>query len=103
MTDKLKREFDVSMFEIYQRAKNEVKYTAHRFYQLLDDHGGIGTAKMLISSDNVSDGYVALWEKERLDLTVEAMILAKDEFHPLFTPEELEICRKRLKEYGFRE
>jgi hypothetical protein len=42
-----------------------------------------------------------LWERDRLDLTVEAVILEEAKWHPLFTPEEIEICRKRLKDYGY--
>jgi hypothetical protein len=34
-------------------------------------------------------------------LTVEAVIHDHLKWHPLFTDEELEICRERLKDYGY--
>jgi len=49
---------------------------------------------------NVSEGYTALWERGRLDLTVEALIHDNPQWHPLFTPEELDICTERLTQYG---
>jgi hypothetical protein len=45
---------------------------------------------------NVSEGYTALWERGRLDLTVEALIHDNPQWHPLFTPEELAICTEPL-------
>ncbi|MCG8477245.1 MAG: hypothetical protein MI784_17400 [Cytophagales bacterium] len=65
------------------------------------DHGGVETARMLIHADTVSDGYTALWERERLDLTIEAMIINSKKFHSLFTEEEIHIRSQRLKDYGY--
>src|SRR5206468_10560498 len=42
----------------------------------------------------------ALWERKRLDLSVEAVML-QPEWHPLFSDAEREIARRRLAEYGF--
>ena len=53
----------------------------------------------LASSTNVSEGYTALWERGRLDLTVEAVIHDNPKWHPLFTQEDLAICARRLREY----
>jgi hypothetical protein len=54
----------------------------------------------LLHSITVSEGYTALWERGRLDLTVEALIL-EPQWHELFTEEEREIARKRLRDYGY--
>ena len=51
-------------------------------------------------TNSVSTAYAALWERGRLDLTVEAMVLQSHRYHPLFTSDELKICEKRLREYG---
>jgi hypothetical protein len=59
------------------------------------------TARILLHSTNVSEGYTALWERGRLDLTVEAVIHDNPKWHTLFTAEELAICSKRLKEYRY--
>ena len=64
-------------------------------------HGGLETARILLHADKVSDGYTALWERGRLDLTVEALIFDNPEYHPLFTKEKLAICKTRLAQYEY--
>ena len=99
MNQPLELEFHEAMLNIYRKAKSEAKYNAVRFLQMVTDHGGLETAHILINSDTVSEGYTALWERGRLDLTVEAMILDNEKYHSLFSEEELAICAKRLKQY----
>lgn len=101
MTSSLIEEFNQDMYNIYKHAKTEVKYNATRFLHMLDDHGGIDTAHILINSPNVSDGYTTLWEKGRLDLTMEALIHDNPKYHELFSDLELSIVRKRLRNYGY--
>lgn len=98
----LQDKFNAAMLNIYNRAKAEANYNATRYLHMVGENGGLETARYLIHSKNVSDGYTALWERGRLDLTVEALIIDNPEYHELFTAEELEICRKRLKEYGYQ-
>ena len=97
----LEADFDAEMMGIYQRALKETGYKASRFLDMLHEHRGLQTARMLIHSANVSDGYTALWERGRLDLTIEAVILENPRWYPLFNNEELTICRKRLIDYGY--
>ena len=99
MASPLETQFNEAMLDIYRKAKSEAKYNAIRFLQMVTDHGGIETAHILINSPTVSDGYTALWERGRLDLTVESMILENEKFHELFSEEELAICRERLSQY----
>jgi hypothetical protein len=99
MASPLETRFNEAMLDIYRKAKNEARYNAIRFLQMVTDHGGIETAHILINSPTVSDGYTALWERGRLDLTVESMILENEKFHELFSEEELAICRERLSQY----
>ncbi|MBU1261083.1 MAG: hypothetical protein KJ757_07310 [Planctomycetes bacterium] len=100
MTNKLEKEFDVAMMDIYQRAKKEAKYNGTRYLQMLHENRGLRTAQILLHAPNVSDGYTALWERKRLDLTVEALIIQK-KWHPLFSDREREIARKRLEDYEY--
>ncbi len=97
----LESDFDDAMHEIYLRALKEARYRATRFFQMLSEHRGLRTAQMLVNAATVSEGYTALWELGRLDLTVEAMILEHPRWHSLFTAAELEVCRRRLKEYHY--
>ena len=101
MPTELEIAFHHAMEEIYQRAKDEAGYNATVFRQMVAEHGVVETARRLINARQVSDGYTALWERKRLDLTMEAMLIGRPEFHPLFTEAELQICRKRLKDYGY--
>jgi hypothetical protein len=94
-------EFDEAMVEIYRRALAEAKYKASRFLAMVQAEGGLATARYLINAPQVSEGYTALWERKRLDLTVEAIILSNAKWRPLFTSEELERCSERLKVYGY--
>ncbi len=89
MRDLLKQ-IDGAMFEIYSRAKSEAGYNATVFLRMLDDRGGLATAKYLINSPKPSDGYTHFYEQGRLDLTVEALVVEPSKWHTLFTSEELE-------------
>lgn len=97
----LSKQFDAAMFEIYRRAKSEAGYNATIFLRMLSDRGGLATAKYLINSPKPSDGYTHLYERGRLDLTVEAMVVQNPEWHQLFTTEELAVAKSRLREYGY--
>lgn len=97
----LEVKFDGEMLNIYKRAKKEAGYNATRFLQMLDEHRGLETARILLRAATVSEGYTALWQRKRLDLTVEALVL-QSEFAEFFTGDELETARSRLAEYGYR-
>lgn len=99
--EKLSAQFDQAMFEIYRRAKDEAKYPANIFLKMISDRGGVDTARYLINQTAPSDGYAHLFERKRLDLTVEAMVVENKKWHPLFTEHELERARSRLKDYGY--
>lgn len=94
-------EFHAAMFSIYRRAKDEADYPANIFLGMLNDRGGIATAKHLINSSKPSDGYTALYERGRLDLTVEAEVVENPKWHSLFTADELARARKRLADYRY--
>jgi hypothetical protein len=99
--NELIEEFDQAMLNIYQRALSEANYKATRFLSMLHEHRGLRTAQLLIHSSAVSEGYAALWQRKRLDLTVEAVIHDNPKWHRLFTDSELNICKNRLAEYQY--
>jgi len=100
MTNDIEDCFDKAMINIYLRARDEAKYTATRFLQMLHKHRGLGTARILLHSATVSEDFTALFERDHLDLTVEALIL-EPEWYELFSTEERDIARKRLQGYGY--
>jgi hypothetical protein len=97
----LQDEFNVRMEQVYRDGKREGRYSAPLFATMLKEKGGLETARWLIRAPAVAPGFTALWERKRLDLTAEAVIVAEEKWHPLFTAEEIEICRKRLAHYGY--
>ena len=101
MPSELESQFDLAMMNVYRGALDECKYNATRFLHMLHEHRGLDTARILLHAANVSEGYVALWERGRLDLTVEALVL-QAEWQPLFSTGERDIARSRLAEYGYR-
>ena len=102
MDKKLNTEFNQAMLGIYNKARSEANYTPSVFFRMISEHGGYETARRLIHSPNVSEGYVKLFELGRLDLTVEAVIIENGNWHALFTDQELDVCRKRLHAYGYK-
>ena len=68
---------------------------------MLSEQGGLVTARQLVWSDTPSDGFTMLWERHRLDLTVEDHVL-RTEFASLFSDADREQALTRLNEYGWR-
>jgi hypothetical protein len=101
MASELEERFDNAMMDIYRRAKTEANHCLTRYFQMLAEHRGLATAKILLHASAVSEGYTALWERGRLDLTVEALIHDHAEYHSLFTDEERQIARHRLEDYKY--
>lgn len=102
MSSELADRFHEEMFSIYEKAMDECNYNATRFLQMVNGQGGLDAAKSLLHADGYSEGLTALWEKGRLDISMEALIL-KSPWSELFTEEELDVARKRLKELGYKE
>ena len=87
------------MLRIYEEAK-EFGYYPNYFLGMVMDQGGLPTAKQLLIGNNLSDGFVRLWEEQRLDLSVEALAL-RDPWSSLFTREELAEAQRRLDGVGY--
>ena len=92
--------FYQTMRDLYMRAKAEVGYNATYLLGMITDIGGYQTAEYLLHTDIPSLGYEALYDRGRLDLTVEAVVLLP-EWADLFNDEERAIARKRLTDYRF--
>jgi hypothetical protein len=96
----LSHEFGRRMVDIYHRALGEANYNAAYFRSMLSQLGPIETARKLLAAPTVSDGFAALWERGRMDLTVEALVL-DPEFAELFDEGERDVARRRLEQFGF--
>lgn len=100
MSADIERRFEETILETCRRTLKETGHRTTRFLQMFHDIGGLRTVQELLATERVTEGYIAMWEKKRLDLTVEALIL-KPEWHALFTDAEREVARERLKKYGY--
>ncbi|MEV4566785.1 hypothetical protein AB0K12_23705 [Nonomuraea sp. NPDC049419] len=89
------RRFHLAMVDIYQTAKRDLGYNASRFIQMVSERGGLATARQLLWSDQISDGFETLRSHGRLDLTVEAHVL-REEFAELFSDEDRQRAQDRL-------
>ena len=101
MTELLKKEFHEAMIAVYTRTFSACGYRAGRFLEMVNTHGGLETAKMLLREEEPRGGFVALHEKGRLEVTMEALIVENKRWHPLFTQEEIKIAEKRLSDFGY--
>jgi hypothetical protein len=92
--------FDAALLDAYERWKT-IGYRATRFRQMLGRHGGVETARRLLRLRGVSPGFGRLRDEQRLEDTVE-YILLRPEFAALFTTGEQAAARRRLLENGMR-
>ena len=100
MPTNLELQFHDAMLSVYKRAKNEAHYNARIFIGMVADKGGLETARYLLDTSTVSEGYTALWQRKRLDLTVEAVILDQ-QWWPLFTSAQRLTAIERLQHTGY--
>ena len=66
--------------------------------ELMRKYGAVKAAKILLSDDyNLNAGFVFLRDRKMLDYSVEQVVL-EHEGSGLFTPEEIDVAKKRLNE-----
>ena len=92
--DRLIREFNLEMRQIYVKCL-EIDYRAKRFLNMLNERGEFETALALLSDPDIHYGFTVLWEKGRLDLSVEALVL-REPWRQLFTKEQLAMAEQKL-------
>ena len=91
--------FDRAVLDVIERSRTELRYNPRYFRVMVTQYGALGAARRLLAAPAVSDGFVTLWERQRLDLTVEALVV-DPRFAHLFTDKEREVARKRLDDFG---
>ncbi|BBZ79498.1 hypothetical protein MANY_48350 [Mycolicibacterium anyangense] len=99
-TSELEASFAHRMKDVYLRGRSEAGSNAPFFLNMLSQYGPLETAHKLLASPAISDGFADLWERGRLDLTVEAVVV-EPQFSGLFTEDEIEIARRRLEQFGY--
>ena len=87
------------MLSLYQAAA-ELGYRPTYFIRMVNELGGVGTAKRLLSTEDLQAGLTRLWELGRLDLSVEHHVL-QEPWKDLFSDDERREARERLRAYGY--
>ena len=95
----LEQQFNAAMRTTYEDAVQH-GYIPARFLQMLNERGGIGTARYLLAKPDTQQGLFKLWELGQLDSSMEALVL-QPKYEALFTDEEHAEARRRLEELGF--
>jgi hypothetical protein len=96
----IEADFSQRMKAVYDRGRAEAGYNASYFLSMLSQYGPQETAHKLLASPAISDGFAELWERGRLDLTVEALV-AEPKFSELFSESEVAVARRRLEQFGY--
>lgn len=71
-------------------------YNPSIWNRMVEEHGGVVTARRLIKSGDMQTGLRKLLSLGRLELTVEHAVL-DERWHDLFTDEERDLARWRLE------
>ncbi|WP_326554429.1 caspase family protein [Micromonospora sp. NBC_01813] len=98
--EKIEKEFHQALVSGYLAMKRQINYNATIYIRMISNLGAVGAARQLLHASSVSSGFTTLWEKGRLDLTVEAFVL-REPWSVLFSEDELQIARDRLAAYGY--
>ena len=93
-------QFEAAMTNIYHEARAS-GYTASGFRRMLQEQGALSTARRLVLSPQPSPGFGELLLLNRLDLTVEALIV-QEPWRRLFEPQVLNAARRRLDQFAKR-
>ena len=94
----LEGQFQEEMLRIYREA-TKFGYRPSYFLQMVVEQGGLAAARHLLNTNEPSSGFTRLWQENRVDLSVEAVVL-QEPWRSLFTDEELTSARQRLEELG---
>ena len=95
----IEERFHHEMLAISDQAREFGYYPAY-FVRMVLEQGGLKAAKQLLSGEEMSTGLMRLWDQNRLDISVEALVLKKPWVN-LFDDEELATARQRLEDLGY--
>ncbi len=98
--DQLAQRFTDAMLEGCKVLARDFGYRPGYFERMVREHGGVETARRLLSGAHTAGGFTVLWEKGQLGRSSEAVML-RPEFAPLFSGDERLLARQRLVDHGF--
>lgn len=92
--------FDHAVLHLVDRCRTELRYNPRSFRVMISQYGALGAVRRILNAPAISDGFVTLWERNRLDLTAESLVV-RQRYEHLFTEQEREVARSRLAEFGY--
>lgn len=92
-------EFELALRETYDIARRH-GYPANYFLQMLEEYGGVETAKRLLVKSEPQEGLFKLWDLGLLKNSMEAVVV-DEKFRSLFSAEQIAEARRRLEELGY--
>ena len=95
----LEDRFHREMETIYRLASS-LDYRPNYFLQMVQEHGGVAAAKRLLNAPVAQSGLTKLWERERIDISMEAQVV-QERWKPLFSDAERQTARERLQAFGY--
>lgn len=95
----LEDQLTVALRGTYESAR-ERGYIATYFLQMLEEHGGLETARRLLGVSEPQAGLFRLWELGLLHESMEAVVL-QEKFRSLFTEAEVNEARQRLEKLDY--
>lgn len=95
----LEDEFNQHLHQIGEATK-KYNYNPTYFLRMLEEYGGIETAKRLLKKSESQQGLFTLWELGILHESVEAAVIS-EKYQSLFSKDELAEAHRRLEELGF--
>lgn len=95
----LEAEFHQAVLRIYDTAA-KLGYRPTYFLRMVHEHGGVETARRLLRTPEPQEGLATLWELDRLDISMEALVV-QERWEPLFSDAERQVARERLRKYGY--
>lgn len=100
MTDQLELDFHKAMLNVYEAIYDRCGYRARKFKWLICKSGGLRAARILLSTDRMTEGLVQLYAAGSLDVSMEVMIL-NPKWNPLFNERERNMAKSRLRKLGW--
>lgn len=96
----LEKELQQELEDAAEIVKKKYKYNPHIILRMLNENGSVLTAKKLIPHFYDTGGFKELIDCKALEYSLEAIVLQK-KYAELFTDEELECCKFKLREAGY--
>ena len=98
--EQLAQRFTTEMLDGCRILARDFGYRPAYFEKMLQELGGVETARRLLSGAHTAGGFTLLWEKGLLGRSSEAVMI-RPEYAPLFSDAERRLARQRLVDHGF--